>query len=125
MIGKSEREVGEPHTTLRLIGHLRAACLEALQAQIEGNGPRTVLDLDEVTLVDVEAVRFLSACEAVGIAVLHGPPPLRAWSAREPRPACTHGRQERTASSHAAVHAAVPAPNFTRPSRGADDGAEL
>ena len=125
MIGKSEREVGEPHTTLRLIGRLQAEYLEELQAQIEDNGPRTVLDLDEVTLVDVEAVRFLSACEATGIAVLHGPPPLRAWSAREQRPECTHGRQERTASSHAAVHAAVPAPNFTRPSRGAYDGAEL
>ena len=73
-------------TTLRLIGHLRAACLEALQTQIEGNGPRTVLDLDEVTLVDVEAVRFLRTCEAAGIAVLHGPPSIREWIAREQRP---------------------------------------
>ena len=46
MTGKIERQVDEHHTTLRLIGHLHAAHLEALQAQLESNGPRTVLDLD-------------------------------------------------------------------------------
>ena len=84
--GKIARHTNGYRTTLWLIGHLRAACLEALQTQIEGNGPRTVLDLDEVTLVDVEAVRFLGACEAAGIAVLHGPPSIREWIAREQRP---------------------------------------
>ena len=64
MTGKIERQVDEHHTTLRLIGHLHAAHLEALQAQLESSGPRTVLDLDQVTLVDVEVVRFLGACEA-------------------------------------------------------------
>ena len=61
MTGKIERQVDEHHTTLRLIGHLHAAHLEALQAQLESSGPRTVLDLDQVTLVDVEVVRFLGA----------------------------------------------------------------
>jgi hypothetical protein len=40
------------------------------------------LDLDQVTLVDVEVVRFLRNCEAAGIAVLHGPPYIREWSRR-------------------------------------------
>ena len=40
-----------------------------------------VLDLDEVTLVDV--VRFLGACEAEGIALLHCSPNIREWIARE------------------------------------------
>jgi len=84
--GKIARYTNGHRTTLRLIGHLRAACLEALQTQIEGNGPRTVLDLDEVTLVDVEAMRFLGTCEAAGIAVLHGSPYIREWIAREQRP---------------------------------------
>jgi hypothetical protein len=83
MTGKIEREVGEHHTTLRLIGHLQAAHLEALRAQLESNGPRTVLDLDQVTLVDVEVVRFLGDCEAAGMAVLHGPPYIREWIRRE------------------------------------------
>ena len=83
MTCKIERHADGHYTTLRLIGHLQAAHLEALQAQMESNGPRTVLDLDEVTLVDVEVVRFLGSCEAAGIAVLHGPPYIREWIARE------------------------------------------
>jgi len=83
MTCKIERHTDGQHTTLRLIGHLHAAHLEALQAQMESNGPRTVLDLDEVTLVDVEVVRFLGGCEAAGIAVLHGPPYIREWIRRE------------------------------------------
>ena len=50
MTGKIERHTDGHHTTLRLIGYLHAAHLEALQAHMESNGPRTVLDLDEVTL---------------------------------------------------------------------------
>jgi len=51
--------------------------------QLEGNGPRMVLDLDEVTLVDVEVVRFLGGCEAKGIILLHCSPYIREWIARE------------------------------------------
>jgi glutathione S-transferase len=83
MTCKIEQQADGHHTTLRLIGHLQAAHLEALQAQLESNGPRTVLDLDQVTLVDVEVVRFLRDCEAAGIAVLHGPPYIREWIRRE------------------------------------------
>jgi hypothetical protein len=83
MTGKIERHTDGQHTTLRLIGHLHAGHLEALQAQLDSSGPRTVLDLDQVTLVDVEVVRFLGGCEAAGIAVLHGPPYIREWIRRE------------------------------------------
>ena len=86
MTCKIEREIGEHHTTLRLIGHLQAAHLEALRAQLESNGPRTVLDLDQVTLVDVEVVRFLGTCEKEGTAHLHCPPYIREWISREQRP---------------------------------------
>jgi anti-anti-sigma regulatory factor len=86
MTCKIERHTDGHHTTLRLIGHLQAAHLEALKAQMEGNGPRTVLDLDQVTLVDVEVVRFLGTCEKEGTALLHGPPYIREWISREQRP---------------------------------------
>ena len=72
MTCKIERHTDGHHTTLRLIGHLHAVHLETLEAQLESHGPRTVLDLDEVTLVDVEVVRFLGTCEQAGTA----PPPL-------------------------------------------------
>jgi anti-anti-sigma regulatory factor len=85
MTGKIERQVDEHHTTLRLIGHLHAAHLEALQAELESHGPRTVLDLDQVTLVDVEVVRFLGTCEQEGTELLHCPPYIREWISREQR----------------------------------------
>jgi hypothetical protein len=86
MTGNIERHTDGHHTTLRLIGHLHAAHLEALQAQLESNGPRTALDLDQVTLVDVEVVRFLGTCEQEGTELLHCPPYIREWIAREQRP---------------------------------------
>ena len=86
MTCKIERHTDGHHTTLRLIGHLQAKHLEAVQAQLESHGPETVLDLDEVTLVDVEVVRFLGTCEKEGTALLHCPPYIREWIAREQRP---------------------------------------
>ena len=83
MTCKIERYADGHHTTLRLIGYLQAEYLEELQAQIERNGPRMALDLDEVTLVAVEVVRFLGVCEAEGIALLHCSPYIREWIARE------------------------------------------
>jgi hypothetical protein len=50
---------------------------------MQGSGPRVVLDLDEVTLVDVDVVRFLSICEAEGSTIRHGPPYIREWMRRE------------------------------------------
>jgi len=85
MTCKIERQDEEQHTTLRLIGHLQAKHLEALQAQLESHGPETVLDLDEVTLVDVEVVRFLGTCEKEGTELLHCPPYIREWISREQR----------------------------------------
>jgi hypothetical protein len=38
-----------------------------------------------VTLVDIEVVRFLGGCEAAGIPILHCPPYIREWIAREQR----------------------------------------
>jgi hypothetical protein len=41
------------------------------------------MDLDEVTLVDVEVVRFLSECEDRGIVLVHCLPYVREWILRE------------------------------------------
>jgi hypothetical protein len=40
-------------------------CLPELKTQIETSGPGIVLELSEVTLVDVEAVRFLGEWRAL------------------------------------------------------------
>ena len=44
---------------------------------------RIILDLDEVTLVDVEVVRFLSDCEDEDIVLVHCPLFVREWIIRE------------------------------------------
>jgi anti-anti-sigma regulatory factor len=82
---KIERDSGAQVTTLRLIGRLRSESLEELRALIKGSGAQVVLDLTEVTLVDVDAVRFLGACESDGVMLLHCSPYVREWIHRERR----------------------------------------
>jgi hypothetical protein len=53
-----------------------------VKAEIERGGP-VALDLEEVDLVDVEAVRFLNALVEEGISVLHCSPYIREWMLRE------------------------------------------
>jgi hypothetical protein len=72
-------------TTIRLIGHFQSEHVEELKRQIQKNGPRMVLDLKEVTVVDVEVVRFLGICEADGIEITRCSPYIRQWMIRERR----------------------------------------
>ena len=70
-------------TTLRLSGHIqsdRIACI--LSAMNDGCTPE-ILDLGEVTLVDVAVVRFLISCENKGIELARCPPYVREWIVRE------------------------------------------
>jgi len=78
-----ERVAAQGRTVVRLIGRVQSECLAEIEAQIEGAAPHLALDLEEVTLVDVGAVRFLSACEQRGIELLHCAPYIRRWMARE------------------------------------------
>ncbi|MBV9888522.1 MAG: hypothetical protein JO119_18415 [Acidobacteria bacterium] len=50
-------------TILKLIGQIHSEDLEDFRAQNLGAGLGTVLDLDELTLVDAGVVRYLSECE--------------------------------------------------------------
>jgi hypothetical protein len=78
-----EKDSDGQHTTIRLIGYIQSEHLEELKAQMKGSGAGIVLDLEEVTLVDVEVVRFLIVCEAEGGTVLHSAPYIREWMMRE------------------------------------------
>jgi hypothetical protein len=80
---KIERVAGEQCTSIRLIGRLRAECLPEVRAQIEAGGRGTVLEMDEVTLVDVDVVRFLGDCQARGIQLRRCSAYIREWIARE------------------------------------------
>jgi len=58
-------------TTVRLSGQFQAEHIDELKKQLRHNGPRFVLDLKDVTVVDVEVVRFFEACEANGMKIAH------------------------------------------------------
>ena len=78
-----EKDSDGQQTTIRLIGHMQSEHLEELKAQMKGSGSGIVLDLEEVTLVDVEIVRFLGTCEARGATLLNCSPYIRDWIGKE------------------------------------------
>jgi hypothetical protein len=46
-------------------------------------GSRSVLDLEEIDLVDVEAIHFLNSCEARGVPVLNASAYIKEWMVQE------------------------------------------
>lgn len=78
-----ERISGERGTRIRLSGELRCEHFDQVRAEIACSGPPVVLDLEEVDLVDLKGIRFLNACRAEGISVLHCSPYIREWMFRE------------------------------------------
>jgi anti-anti-sigma regulatory factor len=82
---KIEKDSRGGNTTVRLIGHFQSEHVGELKKQLQQNGPLFVLDLKEVTVVDVEVVRFLEECEAEGVKIVHCSPYIREWMARERR----------------------------------------
>jgi anti-anti-sigma regulatory factor len=80
---KIEKDSDGRKTIIRLSGRLRSEHLDELKSQIDGNQSRIALDLDGITLVDVDVVRFLGGCQKSGIELLHCCPYIREWMSRE------------------------------------------
>jgi hypothetical protein len=78
-----EKHSDERGTTIRLIGRIRREHLEELKAQMKDGGPKVTLDLNEVSLVDVDVVCFLGICQSEGVELLHCSPYITDWIARE------------------------------------------
>src|SRR6266478_8471094 len=70
-------------TTVRLSGQFQTEQIAELKKQLLDHGARLVLDLTEVTVVDVEVVRYLGACEASGMKIVNCPRYIREWMNRE------------------------------------------
>ena len=68
---------------MKLVGQLEAEYVPELIAQIQAGEGRIVLEMDELTLVDREAIRFFIDCEAQGIELRRCPAYIREWIARE------------------------------------------
>ena len=81
------RSINAVTTTLTVSGRIGAEQLPELRRSVdEERGRHVVLDLVEVGLVDVEAVRFLVQCEAQAVRIVRCPAYVREWIARETAP---------------------------------------
>jgi hypothetical protein len=78
-----ERETQRLQTMIRVSGRLQSKHLDELKTQLADARSRIALDLNGVTLVDVEIVRFLNACEKGGVELLNCWPYIQEWMIRE------------------------------------------
>ena len=70
-------------TRLRLRGRIQSDCVASIRSAMDDGCTHKVLDLNDVTLVDVAVVRFLISCENEGIEVVQCSPYIREWMVRE------------------------------------------
>lgn len=70
-------------TRIRLSGELRNEQLNDVRTEIESGGPQVILDLEELNLVDIDAVRFLNAWVDQGVKVVNCSLYIREWMYRE------------------------------------------
>ena len=70
-------------TTLRLSGRIRSTDIENIREAMKGKAEGIMLDLEEVTLVDLDVVRFLGLTEAEGVELVNCSPYIRDWIFRE------------------------------------------
>jgi hypothetical protein len=68
---------------VRLSGEFRSGHVPQVKREIDQCGSQSVLDLEEVDLTDVEAIRFLNACEEQGVSVLNASAYIEKWMEQE------------------------------------------
>jgi hypothetical protein len=86
MTCKIERLVrGENTVVLRVCGRIQVEHLNTIKDLIERESRSVLFDLEEVMLVDREAVNLLALCELKGITLTNCPAFLREWVTGERR----------------------------------------
>ena len=78
-----EKETDGCVSKLKLSGRIQAGCIARIRSEMNDCCARKILDLGEITLVDLAAVRFLLGCEDEGVELVHCPPYVREWMLRE------------------------------------------
>jgi anti-anti-sigma regulatory factor len=79
MVLKIERVSDGPDTVLHLSGRIESENVQDLKAQIDGSTHSIELDLEQVRIVDLDAVHFLAVCETKGIKLRRCPQYVRQW----------------------------------------------
>ena len=90
-----EKDSGGCVTKLRLSGRIQSDQIASIRSEMDGDCASKILDLGEVTLVDLGVVQFLIACEDAGVQLVHCPAYVREWMIRE------RADGEQPGSSHA------------------------
>jgi len=82
---KIQRVAKGKFVVFTLSGRIQGDDVAELQRlfELEAKKQNISLDLQEIKLVDREAVRFLAQCEAEGITLVNCPAYIREWIARE------------------------------------------
>ena len=80
---KIERVYEKGRTRICVSGELRSTNLDDMRAEIARAVPPVILDLGEVDLVDVDAIRWLNACQTQGVQVENCEPYVREWMFQE------------------------------------------
>jgi hypothetical protein len=80
---KIERVSANGETRFSLSGELRSEEVEQINAEIASISPKIALDCAELWVVDIDGLRWLKACEAVGVKVENCAPYIREWMLQE------------------------------------------
>jgi hypothetical protein len=78
-----EKDDGGCVTKLRLSGRIQSNQIASIQSEMDNDCLNKVLDLSEVTLVDLGVIHFLMSCEEAGVELVQCPPYVREWILRE------------------------------------------
>ena len=78
-----EQIADDSETIFTLIGRITSPDVQQLKAEIAEARNRVTLDLQQVWLVDLDAVHFLAAAEQQGIHLRHLPQYVREWILQE------------------------------------------
>src|SRR5215469_2354195 len=80
---KIQKDTGGCVAKLRLSGRIQSDQIVNIRSEMDGNCASKILDLSEVTLVDLGVVRFLIGCEDEGVELVQCPLYVREWMLRE------------------------------------------
>lgn len=83
MVLKIEQTLSGPRRVLKLAGHIESEDVQMLKACMEDTDRSLALDLNQVHLVNLDAVRFLAALERRGVELRNCSPHVRAWISAE------------------------------------------
>lgn len=75
--------VGEEYVILRISGRITGQDVDMLRALLEEERNSVALDLEDILLVDREAVKLLAQCESNGAELRNCPLYIREWITRE------------------------------------------